>query len=466
MLGPRRPLRHRRVLFFSIILVSIWPCYTHAQKVNQKQPSKKSADNGSELLKFRFRLDNDPHDKTAHEGLIKLLRAKNAFRAEIEEDGTWLKNNPSDWMTEIEMRSLAEAAVDDPEYAFGIDRFILAHTKREDDDHSYDFAEMRYAFGLLGRTHIEEALDLLRKETVESPDDPAVWQNLGDAQVRANQPGQAIPAYKRSIALGPTQEAPHEGLAKAYFRLKQYSEAETEFKAAISLYNAQYHSGEPTDSFHAMMKKMQEATHQEPSLAKLYCQLAQVYVGVKEYAKAISELDSAEQANSDNKINYEYLRAHIYEASGQLDRANALRSQASKEVRDLMKKAPKDADMEAYLAYPESFFMSFEEDDLSSAQEIIACYSTLPPASLKAMDMLTLGMAYCTVGKADQCISYVESAFRVGGKLNRAENHHKLAEALLEAHDSRGALRHFQAAYELDPVNTTYRLDYEAAKSR
>ncbi len=98
----RFPLRHRRVLFFSLVLVSIWPCYVYAQKVNQKQPSK-SADDGSEILKFRFRLDNDPHDKTAHEGLIKLLRAKNAFRAELEEDGTWLKNNPNDWEAEIEM---------------------------------------------------------------------------------------------------------------------------------------------------------------------------------------------------------------------------------------------------------------------------------------------------------------------------------------------------------------------------
>jgi tetratricopeptide (TPR) repeat protein len=187
----------------------------YAQKVNQKQPSKKSADDGSEMLKFRFRLDNNPHDKTAHEGLIKLLRTKNAFRAELEEDGTWLKNNPNDWEAEIEMSSLADAAVDDPEFAFGVDRFILAHTKREDDDHSYDLVEFRYAFALLGRKHIEEALDLLRKETVESPEDPAVWQNLGDAQVRANHPEQAITAYKKSIALGATQEWPHEGLAKA-----------------------------------------------------------------------------------------------------------------------------------------------------------------------------------------------------------------------------------------------------------
>jgi tetratricopeptide (TPR) repeat protein len=437
----------------------------YAQTVYQKQPSKKSTDDRIEMLKFRFRLDNDPHDKTAHEGLIKLLRAKNAFRAELEEDGAWLKNNPNDWEAEIEVDSLANAALDDPEFAFGIDRFILAHTKREDDDHSYDFVESRYAFALLGRKHIEEALVLLRKETVENPEDPAVWQNLGDALVRANQPEQAIPAYEESIALGATQEWPHEGLAKAYFKLKQYSDAETELKAAIALYGAQYHSGEPTDSFHQMMKQIQEATHQEPSLAKLHSQLAQVYVGAKEYAKAISELDSAERANSANKINYEYFRAHIYEVSGQLDKANALRLQASKEVRDEMKKAPKDADMEAYLAYPESLFISFEDDDLSSAQEIIAFYAPLPAAFLKAMDMLTLGMAYCTVGRADQCSNYVESAFRIGGKLNRAESHHKIAEALSDAHDSQGALKHFQAAYELDPINTTYRLDYEGAKS-
>jgi tetratricopeptide (TPR) repeat protein len=466
----QQQLLHRRSLLIFVI-VFLCGAILGAQTTRKQQTTKKPADNETKLLQYRFRLENNPHDEEAHKGLIELLRAKNAFRAELEEDGTWLKNNPADWMAEIEMSSLADAATDDPEYRFAIVRYILSHTKRDDDDRSYDFAESRLAFALLKRKHVQEALDLLRKEASEVPNDAGVWENLADALARSNRAGDSLEAYKKSIALDTTQYGPHEGLAKAYRALKRYTDSETEYKAAISIYNAEYHTGEPTDSFQLMIKKMQEATHEERSLSKLYCGLAKVYEDEKNYSAAIAELDNAERATSDDKISYEYETAHIYEESGQLDKANNLRAQAGKEVRSEMSKEPKNPEMDEYLAYPEVLMFTADDDAdsddvLYSAQQTIAFYASLPPASLRAMDMLTLGMAYCSVGKAVQCRSDVESAFRLGGKIDRAQAHHNLAEGLSAIHDSQGALEHFQRAYELDPMNVTYRMDFEIAKEQ
>lgn len=450
--------------FILLLFAVLHPAYLRSQGIHDPSSSK-PANNESKLLQLRFRLEIVPHDKKSHDTLMTLLKAKNAFRAEIEEDGKWLKNNPGDWEAQIEMSSLAKAAVDDPEYAFEIDRFILTHTKREDDEHSYDFAAMTFAFELLERRHFSEGLDILRKQTVQSPSEPAVWENLGDALVRAEHAEEAIPALKKSIELDPTQENPHEGLAKAYLRLARYAEAETEYKAALSLYDLQFHRGVPTDSFHQMMKGVQTATNREPMLADLHYHLSQVYLGAQEYAKALAELDGAEKANPDDQISYEYARAHIYDKSGQTEMAEAVRVKTSKLIRDEMKKERRDPDMDKYMAYPEPIFMSLDGDPSSSAQEIITFYAPIQPSSLKPMDLLTLGTAYCAVGNADLCVSYTEGAFRTGEKLNRAEAHHKLAMSLLDLHDSPHAFKHFQAAYELDPANTTYRLDFDSMKT-
>ena len=82
------------------------------------------------------------------------------------------------------------------------------------------------------------------------------------------------------------------------------------------------------------------------------------------------------------------------------------------------------------------------------------------------MDLFSLGLAYCTVGRPADCNSYAESGIRSSGKLNTPTAQHNLAQALLKNRDLRGALGHFQEAYERDPQNLTYRMDYEATKQQ
>ena len=81
------------------------------------------------------------------------------------------------------------------------------------------------------------------------------------------------------------------------------------------------------------------------------------------------------------------------------------------------------------------------------------------------MDLVALGFADCTLGRAAECNTRVEAAFRADGELNTAKAQHNLAEALVGAHDSGTADEHFLQAYELDPQNTTYRIDYESVQS-
>jgi tetratricopeptide (TPR) repeat protein len=450
----------------TILFLTFHAVVLSAQKT-QKNPSSKPIDDSTKQMQLRFRLQANPHDKQAHEELIKILKAKYAFRPEMEEDGAWLRNNPDDFWVEIEMRSLATTAVNDPEYAINIDHFVLAHTNRPDDPKDYDFTNDKLAFALLDRNHNIEALEILKKATIESPDDAGVWENLGDAQTRTDQPSLAIPSYRKSIELDSSQEGPHQGLANALFKLGQYADAETEFAAAISVYNAQFHGSVSTDTFHMMMKKIQEATHNEPVLADLHRQLTRVYVAEQKSDKALIEVDAAAESNPNDKINYEYLRASIYETSGQMEKAKATRLRAHNEIQNELKKEPHNAEMDSMTAYPEIMFMSIEDDEHASAHEIITFLEPLiSSGTLKPMDLFSLGLAYCTVGRPADCNSYAESGIRSSGKLNTPTAQHNLAQALLKNRDLRGALGHFQEAYERDPQNLTYRMDYEATKQQ
>jgi hypothetical protein len=148
-----------------VVLAVLVSSPIQAQRASKKPPLK--SDDSRRQMQLRFRLQANPHDKEAHAELIKILSSENAFRPEMEEDGTWLKNNPDDYDTEIGMRSLAIAAVDDPEYAISIDRFILAHANRADDPKDYDFVSDRLAFALLDRNHDVEALELLTRSTLQ-----------------------------------------------------------------------------------------------------------------------------------------------------------------------------------------------------------------------------------------------------------------------------------------------------------
>jgi tetratricopeptide (TPR) repeat protein len=110
-------------------------------------------------------------------------------------------------------------------------------------------------------------------------------------------------------------------------------------------------------------------------------------------------------------------------------------------------------------------FMEIEDDKQASAHEIITFLEPLiSTGTLKPMDLISLGLAYCNIGRPIDCKNIAEAGIRSGRKLNTPTFHHNLAQALLENQDLRGALEHFQEAYERDPQNMTYRMDYDATK--
>ncbi len=441
---------------------------TYFTGLAQSRPAHKTATPSTSKLPtelaLQLHLRDNPHDVEAHKQLNKLLSAKYAFRSQMEEDGQWLRNNPDDYVAEIEMRSLADTTVSDPEYAIRIDRFVLAHASRQDDPSHYDNVSDRFARALLERDHPTEAIAIMKKETELSPEDFGVWENLGDGQVSTGQIEAGIASYKKAISLDGNQEGPHEGLADAYSKEQKYHAAVTELTAALAIYNAQYHGAAPSDSYHSAMKHMQEITHAEPNLIQLHRKLARVYLAEKEFARALQEANKA--SSSDDPYSDYYLRASIYDASGNARKAAETRANAHTAIlAALSKEPPKSRSGFDEWAYPEVAFMS-SDDDKTQAHEVITLLEPqIATGRLKPMDLMLLGVSYCSADRIPECKRQSRAAMSSSPKLDTGRNHHVLGESLKKSGDAKGAAEEFEQAYQRDPQNTTYRIDYEASSA-
>jgi tetratricopeptide (TPR) repeat protein len=448
-------------LLCGMVLASLLVPTLAAQQTKPKAPA---VDDDRREMQLRMRLNWNPHDKEAHKQLDTILDKKYAFRSRMEENGNWLRNNPNDYIAETTMWALA-TTIQDPEYAISIDHFVLANADRSEDPDSYDSVSDQLAFLLVDRGRYAEALALLRRSTELSPTDAGVWANLADAQKKAGQYAAAIPSYRKSLDLDNNQESTHEGLADVLMQTGDIQGCETEMTATIAIYNAQYHGSEgPTDSFHQMIKGLVNVSKNDPVLAKLHMKLARAFLADKDFDRALAEVDAAAKIDPDSP--YGYFRAEIYDAEREPAKASAARNQTSSAIIAEAKKMKQDPFMDAFTFPQEIFMMAPDEDDgFDAPHEIIVLLEPLvSTGKLKPGDQLTLGMAYCSKGRVNECRQQVETGLRLDAKLNTSRTQYALAQALQKNHDMAGAQLHFQKAYELEPLNTTYRADYEATR--
>lgn len=292
--------------------------------------------------RLRMRLQFHPHDADAHKELIKLLDKKYAFRAIVAEDATWLNNNRSDSWALTEIVSYSETALHDPEYAIAQLRLQLAAVPRKDDPEDFDDWSDQLATKLQKRGRPEEALPLLSELVRLNPNEAGFWADYGDLLSALGQHAEAIRAFRRSIEINPSMDAFHEGFAEALVKSGNLNGAESEYRAALSIYDAQYKKGEPTDSYHSFIRGMVkiEAAHgEEHALAETRMKLAHILLLDKKYDEALVQAKAALDADH-NELAAFYLQAEIYDAKGEHDQANKIRANAAATVQ---KEAASDA---------------------------------------------------------------------------------------------------------------------------
>jgi Flp pilus assembly protein TadD len=268
-----------------------------------------------------------------------MLEKRGAFRAAVTEQANWLRNNPTDAFSLIELTSYAKTALHDPEYAIAQERWVLDHLKRADDDEQYDRDMDALSADLDKRGRSQEALKMMDELVRLNPDDATLWADRSMPLLHLGRTREAVQSLRKSLELDPSFETIHEALADALVQSGELSAAETEYRAAVSTYNAKYKKGETTNSLDSLVKglvNVEAAHHAEHSLAQTHLKLARVLMDQKKWGEAVSETQAALDADT-NELSAHYLRAQIYDAQGDHESATKSRQAATAAITQLAK---------------------------------------------------------------------------------------------------------------------------------
>lgn len=432
-----------------------------------KSGSKGSASVPTEQT-LRIRLELNPRDASAHKQLIEILRKKNAFRALVIEEATWIKNGPGDHLALTELVSYAKVALHDPEFAIEQQRSFLARASRDADDFQYDVTRARLADDLNKRGRPQEALSILDELVLLNPKDAGLWADRSAPLLSLGRITEATQSLRHSVEIDSSSESSHQALGDALAKGGDLSGAETEYRAAVSVYQAKYKKGETASSFDSLVKGLvdiEAAHHAEHSLAQTHLKLARVLMLQKKWEAAVAETQAALDADETAGGAF-YLRAQIYEAAGDHRPAEEARQAARAAIEKLAQGSPRSAthiSVDPRLLFltegifdPESGAMAFSSEVLSILEPRIA--------ALSPMERIMLAYAYLDLGRVSDAVQQWEMGVSRDLKLDNPVAHAEFGERLWKAGAVADALPHLRRGYELDPQNMTYRMNYELVR--
>lgn len=417
--------------------------------------------------RLRIRLQINPHDEAAHQTLIDLLHKRYSFRGVVLEDAVWIKNNPGAYLVLDELESYATAALRDPEFAITQETTFLAHAVREQDDFQYDMTKARLAGELTKRGRPEAALPLVDELIKFNPEDASLWADRAPPLLRLGRMKEAIESLRNALNGDPSSEGIHEALADALLRSGDLSAAESEYRAAISVYDAKYKKGDISSSLDSLTKKLveiEQKNHEEHSLARKHLKLARILKMQKKWNDAVAQTKKALEVDK-NGLGALFFQAQIYDAAGNPGEAAKSRQLATDSILKLSADSHFNNGKEKIdprlMFLRESLFDSDSEES-SFPSEIV---SILEPrlATLSAYERIILADVYLDLNKFAEATKQWDQALSADPSLDNAIAHGNFGQRLLGYGRSSEALPHLKRAYELNPQNMTYRVDYERA---
>jgi tetratricopeptide (TPR) repeat protein len=329
-------MKHGLVCYwFACILATLSACYGQ----NAKRPGTPKA-KAQPLTEdqLRIRLQINPHDEAAHQTLIDLLHKRYSFRGVVLEDAVWIKNNPGAYLVLDELDSYATAALHDPEFAIAQETMFLSHAVREQDDFQYDVTKARLAGELTKRGRPEAALPLVDELIKLNPQDASLWADRAPPLLRLGRTKEAIESLRNTLNGDPSSEGTHEALADALLTSGDLSAAESEYRAAISVYNAKYKKGDISSSLDSLTKKLieiEQKNHEEHSLGRMRLKLARILKMQEKWNDAVAEIKKALEVDK-NGLGALYFQAQVYDAAANSSESAKSRQLASDAILKLV----------------------------------------------------------------------------------------------------------------------------------
>lgn len=204
-------------------------------------------------------------------------------------------------------------------YAEAIAQFKIAVDKKPDDVQSIiNIAQCYIRMNQQGQAE-SFILDQVRRGI----EDSILFFNLGKLYVRGGKPDQAIPAFKKCLALNPHSASANSALARVYFMKNDLAQAESHAREAIrldpKLIGAHYalaqvlHKSGRVDEAEEEYKREIEVS---PTIFKVYLDLAMIYKSQGKTDLMSEFMEKGLKLAPESALNY-FLLAEIYLERGQ-----------------------------------------------------------------------------------------------------------------------------------------------------
>jgi len=240
---------------------------------------------------------------------------------------------------------------------------------------------------------------------------------------------------------------------------------------AEQVYDAKYRKGEVTstwDHFIAGMVEVEKKFQSEHALAAIHLKLARCLAAEKKWDDAVEQTKLA--LNADKEA-YQalFLKAQILEAKGDFKTANQVRTDVMSALSKQIAAAGAGADVKKAITDPRFILLMNDDDDstdlapLTFAGEVVAAGS-INEGRLSAFERLLYGNALAENGRVDDADQQWNKAIASDRRLDNARVQAQIGQRLLSLGSGSKAAPHLRRAYELDPLNMTYRIDFERAK--
>ena len=416
-------MQRHQILAIGVVLVLVSGIAWSKPQAKSSQDSNQKSNEWT----LRGRLAADPHDESAYEQLCSLLKARGDYRSLVEERRQWLRHNPSNWLELSMLTAEVRTYLDDPEYAVGVYREYLNQSGLDQNTLIGTYADL--GLFLAERRKYSEAIVWLSKAAQMMPQ--VFSGDLGKVMLAAGQVEQAISTLKKAVASLPGSAVGHAQLADALRKAGDHDRADTEYRVAMKL---------------------------APEIAAYKLSLARSLIERQRYKEASVLLDAAVASDPYARM----LRAQMFDKQGEIDKAIVETGEVRRRVLEELKSDPKLKEVTDPLTA-----MAAVESDW---QDVIRLLEPVKASGrLLIMDHRILGEAYLRVGRKTEGVKQIHAAFSLAAASSHslsksAKAQFSAAELLAQFGASEHAAKYYQKAYELDPQNVTYRLQYEASR--
>jgi serine/threonine-protein kinase len=264
-----------------------------------------------------------------------------------------------------------------------------------------------------GRGEYEKAVAQFQKATALDPTSDDAYRGLADAYQKLNQPTEAEATYRRAISLRPQYWAGYSWLGFFYYNQARYDDAAKMFKEVINLAPDNYRGYSNLGAMYIAQDRYQEAIAElEKSVSirptvEAYLNLGTASFMVRKFEAAAHNYEEALKLDRTNWLSWGNLADAYYWVPGKRQEASNAYREAIRLADEKLRVNPRDGNTLAYRAVYLAM-LDQKDESLTSLQKAVSFSSQDPDVRFRA------ALVYNHFGDINRTREWLQNALAAG----------------------------------------------------